>query len=247
MRNTVFVIIIVIWSWARPAQAQWQSVNWLHVAYTYTDLTYKQSGMSEKGRVLGVRGEAGLNLFPRFALSVGGEYQDGNLNHDGTTLTGTTLKEITTDYFRDLRAMAHFIYTPLVISVGMGQRYWYDNLIGTYRRRTQYDYIPLIVTTNKGPLYIQGEWDFWRKGYNTSQIADLGGAHHDVDLNQNSGGGMAFEIGYRLFSGKMMTRLFLNYRKWQVHKSDTANDGVENVTEPDNNTVTLQGGIGLDF
>src|SRR6185312_15778076 len=112
------------------AQTQEQGL-WLNVDYTYTDFSYKETGVAEKGHAPGVRGEFGFSLLRGLSVSAGGEYMDGNLSYDGETAIGSSVNVINKDYMRDLRAMAHLAYGSFILSGGIAQRYWYDDLVGS--------------------------------------------------------------------------------------------------------------------
>lgn len=228
-----------------PAHAQ-SSGNWLDVSYTYTDFTYKEEKMSEKAQLAGVRGEVGFSLGP-VALSVGGEYQDGHLHYDGQTFGGTPVQTYTNDYMRDLRATAHLVFHPFVLSVGVAQRYWYDDLVISYRRRTQYDYMPVQLTYQHERAYIRFEHDIWKKGSNTSHMSDVNPAAQDVTFTLGDGSGFGVEIGYEIPSQMVPSHIFARYHRWSVKQSDVQSDGTQLLVEPDNTTTIIQGGIGLSF
>ncbi|MBX3021685.1 MAG: hypothetical protein KF799_08430 [Bdellovibrionales bacterium] len=228
--------------------AQHQMANWLHISSTYSEFNYKEPNvMSEKGRLAGVRGELGLSFGQSLALSVGGEYQDGNLNYDGSTFDGDPVKQVTKDYVRDLRLMAHVIYAPLVLSAGVAERYWYNDLVVSYRRRTQYNYNPVQISYFMDNVYLTVEHDVWLKGTNKSHMSDVTSTARDVEFTLGKGSGFGVEIGYMIPSPTIYTRLFLRYHKWSVKQSDTQSDGIHTLVEPDNNTTLLQAGIGLGF
>lgn len=229
------------------ARAEDGARHWLNIDYTYTDLTYKEPGaMSEHGRLAGIRGEFGMYLFSNFGVSAGGEYQDGNLDYDGATFSGTPVKQITNDYFRKTEILAHIAYMPMVLSVGVAQRYWYNDLVISYRRRTRYDYTPIYLTYRSDNFYIRYEHDLWKKGWNKSHMSDVNASANDVEFTLGNGTGYGAEIGY-LIPGWIITRVFLAYHKWSVKESDVQSDGTQNLIEPNNNTTEIKVGLGLSF
>lgn len=222
--------------------------HWLNLDYTYTDLVYKEPGaMSERGKLAGVRGEVGLNLFGYIAVSAGGEYQDGNLYYDGSTFGGTPVKQVTKDYFRRTEFLAHAFYGPVSLSAGVAERYWFDDLVISYRRRTRYNYMPVYVTYRMETIYLKIEQDIWQKGWNKSHMHDVNASAHDVEFTLGKGTGMGAELGYMFPSGTMVSRVFIAYHKWDVKQSDVQNDGTQNLIEPKNNTTEVKVGIGLGF
>ena len=188
-----FILILIVGLFSSlQAQAQW-----LDVALTYSDIKYRGPEVStQEGRMAGVKGELGLPLFKGLSVSAGGQYQSGNLNFDGTTFGATSIsQQVTKDYIRDYRVLANLQYGALTLSGGVGQRYWYNDLVTTYRRRQQYDYFPVIATLRRRGFYVKAEMDVWREGKNTTHMSDLGGVYQDVEFKQTKGGGLGAEIG----------------------------------------------------
>jgi hypothetical protein len=224
------------------------SAVWLNIDYTYSDFTYKEPLMSEKGRLAGVRGDVGIGLASFLGVSAGGEYQNGNLTYDGSTFDGAMVKVVTKDSIRDLRAMVHIYMGSLVLSGGTAQRELYNDLVISYRRRQIYDYYPVTLTLYRRNLYVKLETDIWRKGTNKTYMSDVNPAERDVEFSQTSGSGYGAEVGCLIPNPwGFFTRVFLAYHRWDVAESNMQNDGVLNLVEPKNNTVTIQAGIGLSF
>jgi len=220
---------------------------WLTGDYTFTDFKYKEPGyMSESGRLAGIRGQVGINLFGGLGVSYGGEYQDGHTNYDGSTFSGTPVKVITNDYIRQTEALVHFVYGPAVFAAGMAERYWYNDLVVSYRRRTKYNYIPVYITYRAAQVYLRVEHDIWQKGWNKSHMSDVNPAARDVEFKLGKGSGMGAELGY-VIPGMITTRVFVAYHKWDVGESDVQSDGTQNLIEPKNNTTEIKAGIGLAF
>ena len=236
------IVFITLFSSYASAQA------YLNVDYTYTDIIYKEPAvMSERGQLAGVRGELGFHIAPQLALSVGGEYQDGNMNYDGATFGGTPVKQVTKDYFRQTEALVHVSYAPFMLSAGVAQRYWFNDLVVSYRRRTRYDYIPVYLTYRAGPAYLKLQHDIWQKGWNKSHMSDVNPAANDVEFELGEGKGFGVEVGYLLPSGPVATRIFAAYHRWDVKESNVQSDGTQNLIEPKNNTTEVKVGLGLMF
>jgi hypothetical protein len=240
-------VTLVACSSVASAQDAGPARFWLTTDYTYTDFKYKEPGvMSEHGRFAGVRGEFGINLFGGFGLSAGGEYADGHTDYDGSTFSGTPVKVITNDYLRTTQYLAHVTYGSMVIAAGMAERYWYNDLVISYRRRTRYNYMPVFFTYRTGPMYVKVEHDIWQKGWNKSHMSDVNAAANDVEFKLGKGTGFGFEVGY-VIPGMLTTRLFMAYHKWDIKESDVQSDGTQNLIEPANNTTEIKAGIGLAF
>lgn len=221
---------------------------WLNLDYTYTDIVYKEPGlMNEKGRLAGVRGEVGINFLGVMGISAGGEYQDGNLYYDGSTFSGTPVKQVTKDYFRRTEFLAHILYGSMTLSAGLAERYWFNDLVVSYRRRTRYNYIPVYFTYRLSSVYLKMEHDVWQKGWNKSHMSDVNASARDVEFELGKGTGMGVELGYLLLSGSMATRIFVAYHKWDVNPSNVQNDGTQNLIEPKNSTTEIKVGLGLAF
>lgn len=202
--------------------------------------------MTEHGRLAGVRGDLGFYLFSNFGLSAGGEYQDGNLDYDGATLTNTQIKQVTKDYIRRTEFLGHFAYGGFILSAGVAERYWFDDLVVSYRRRTRYDYNPIYLTYRMRGFYVRYEHDLWKKGWNKSHMHDVNVAANDVEFTLGKGTGFGGEIGL-VIPGALATRLFLAYHKWSVKESDVQSDGTQSLIEPANNTTEMKVGLGLSF
>jgi hypothetical protein len=244
----MFVFLIsVLALFGFSASAEWEETRWLQVAYTYTDFTFKDASLSQKGQLAGIRGEAGIHLFGNVAASIGGEYQDGHLNADGNSLSGGAVHSITGDYIRDTRMLAHALFNSFVVSTGLAQRYWYNNLgSGAYRQRTRFDYLPVLVTYHSNLLYVRAERDFVRRGRSLAQMSDQNPAARDVDFSLG-GSSISLEVGYMLYSAKANTHVFAKYQTWNAEASDAQNDGVQTLSRPGSTTTLLQIGIGFQI
>lgn len=226
--------------------------HWLHLDYTYNDLSYQETGSAttttQKTQLSGARGDLGLNLLGFLAISAGGEYQDGHFQFDGTPFTADAQKTTTSSYIRDLRAFVHLIRGPVILSAGLGDRYWYNHLENSYRQRTEYTYHPILLTYFLRSIYIQVEQDLWTRGTSAVSLSDVSSSHKDVNFALGKGGsGLGVELGMYIPGMFFSTHIYASYHKWNVKASDTQNDGVKDLSIPDNNTTILQGGIGISF
>jgi hypothetical protein len=235
-------------AWAQYDQAGgiFYRGNFLAVDLTMNDVSYEEPGvMTEDGLIGGVRAELGYGLGESLSISVGGSYYDGSLLYEGATFGGAAVKTRTTDYFRTLKAQLNYITAPFVFSIGYAERTWYDDLVISYRRLTEYEYIPLFITWFSGPYYYQLEHNAEFSGLNTSYMSDLG--RNDVFLKQKKGSGIGLEVGRMINASPIAARAYLQYHKWDVEASEIGNDGVQNLVEPANNTVTITAGVGILF
>jgi hypothetical protein len=221
---------------------------WLSAAYTYTDHAYKESKLTEKGKLSGAQGELGLGLMGTLAISAAGEYISGDPTFVGDTLDEKTVNARSNDYMRDLRLLAHFYLGQFVLSGGVGRRYWSADIENSYRQNTQYDYYPVMLTYTRRPFYIRFENDFWKGGKNTTFMSDVSSTRDDVRFNKIKGTGYGAEVGVIIPTAVGIdTRVFVSYHKWDIKESEDQSDGVANLSVPSNDTTTLQFGIGLIF
>ena len=167
------------------------------------------------------------------------------MHYDGSTFGGTPVKTYTNDYIRDTGILAHGIFGSFIISYGVAQRYWYNDLSISYRRRTRYDYQPLMMTYVQNNLYLRFETDMAIKGWNKSHMSDVSASRHDVEFDLGTGSGSGIEIGIFLPGQLFATHVYLSYHKWAFKASNAVSDGVDNLIEPENNTQTVQVGLGI--
>jgi hypothetical protein len=221
---------------------------WLNLDYTYSDITYKEAQASESGNMAGIRGDLGIGLTQVMGLSIGGQYMEGNLNYTGQTLTGSNVQVVTKDYFSSTYGLVHLFYNSMDLSGGIAQRVWFDNLVGSYRRRETYNYYPVALTMYRQAFYVKAELDMRFAGKNKTNMTDLSAAERPVDFTQSSGSGYGVEVGLLIPAVKIFTtHAYLSYHRWDVGDSDMQNDNVHNLVQPKNNTVTIEGGIGVAF
>lgn len=222
--------------------------SFVHLDMVYDHIKYEEPGvMTEEGGIGGMRGEIGFQVLDWVTLGVGGMYMDGRLFYDGSTFTGTDAKTITSDYFRETFAKLHFGFSTFVLSLGYAQRYWYNDLIVSYRRRTEYTYTPVELTYVTMPFYTTLSYFSWTEGENKSHMSDVDVARQDVTVAQKKGGGYGLEVGRFIAATPISARIFLGYQKWDVEQSEIGNDGTQNLVEPKNATETYRIGLGMMF
>lgn len=248
MKTILFFNLFALISFAQAqAQAQEISSNHLAIGLTYNQMNYEEPGvMTEKGGNGGVQGEFFYGIGSNVNLSIFAGYWDGRLFYEGSTFSGTPVQTITRDYVADTRLYVNTTFSPFQISIGYGRRFWYNDLVISYRRRTEYKFIPIIVKYMSGSIYYSLEYDVWAGGINKSHMSDTGGGRTDVEMKQNTGTGFGAELGW-VFGSAPATTVFLKVHKWDVADSETSFDGVDNLVEPKNNTLTTTLGIGLVF
>lgn len=238
----------VLWSQENVTSGLFYSKPyWITLGLTYNHVEYEEPRvMTEKGGNGGVQLELGANLLSGLSVSFWAEHLDGRLFYEGSTFSGTAIETITNDYFGDYRLKFYGLFESFIFSVGYGLRNWYDDLVVSYRRRTEYRFIPIQLIFLSSPYYFSFEFDSWLQGKNTSYMSDVNTSRKDVEMAQNVGSGYGFEVGW-ITGGSPQTKSFLRIHKWGVDQSEVANDGVDNLVEPKNNTLSMVVGIGLIF
>jgi hypothetical protein len=253
--RVVFLFQILIFfslqGWAQMDSAGtggFKQGSFVHLDMVYDHIKYEEPGvMNEEGGIGGMRGEIGFQVLNWVSLGIGGMYMDGRLFYDGSTFNGTPAKTITADYFRESFAKLHFGFSSFVFSLGYAQRYWYNDLIVSYRRRTEYTYTPVELTYVTTPFYATLSYYSWTEGENKSHMSDVDPARLDVTVAQKKGNGYALEVGRIIAASPISARVFLGYQKWDVERSEIGNDGTQNLVEPKNNTDTYRIGLGMMF
>lgn len=221
---------------------------WLNMEYTYTDLSYTEGDFREIARLAGIRGELGLIVGSGLGVSAGGEYQDGTMDFSGTSYSGTNGNLISKNYIRDTRVLAHYYLDGMIVSGGLAQREWYNNLLGQYHRRQTLNYYPALFTINSGNVYFKFEMDISMKGKLGVSMSETGGGARDIDFNQSGGSGYMVEAGLvGATSGKFFYRLFASYRRLIIDSGGSQSDGVRMVTVDKGTTDLISAGLGISF
>lgn len=218
------------------------------VSYTRSQIKYKEPGvMSEEGVLSGPVLDLRVDPVPGIQLEAQGKWLSGNLEYDGSTFSGTPIKQTTDDVIKEYRFLTGVHWEDLVAYIGYGYRYWRNDLVISYVRDTTYRYMPIGVRYLFRPFFIALEYRHWLEGKNKSFMADTGGGRHDVSFKQKTGKGYSVELGGLLRLEPVDLKLSLLYESWDVAKSTTSNDGVDNLIEPKNQTQATSINLGVFF
>ncbi len=182
----------------------------------------------------------------------------GTLRYDGQTMEGEPVKLNTPNQLFYLRTSLGYRLNPVTPFVGIGLRYWHDNLGAAsaygYDRQTVYLYSPLGLEISKTfgttwTLGARGELDWFWGGLNHNTDFPLTD-NETIDLRQHSGYGTQLSIFVNrpmTQSAGLMIESFFQY--WNIDESEheyvLANDGIYEFFEPANATslIGLRGGI----
>ena len=231
------------------AHAQYQGGNWIKLDYTYANLEAKSTGdTAQKGQLAGARGELGFNALGYLSVSAVGEYTDFHTSFNGTPIGQTQSQRVVTgDFARDLRVMTHLIASPVVISAGVAERLWSDQLPNVYTARTTYAYLPAQISYYFRYAYITYEQDIWRSAKAKVAFGEGDPAASNAEFSLKGTSSFAAELGWMVPSALGTTRLFLRYQKWTTRASEPVENGLASVVFPELETTLIQGGIGIGF
>ncbi len=220
----------------------------LGVSYLYNQMVYKEAAlMNEKGHLNGIGADFLFNFNPIFQLNLQGKWLNGNLEYSGATFSGTPLSQTTKDVVTEYRGLLAMKLGRLHFYSGYGQRYWFDDLVISYRREETYHYIPIGTRLILRPFYLSYEFRHFLDGLNSSHMGDIGGGRHDVTMKQKSGKGYSLELGHLTQLGRFDVKIAVSYEYWNIENSVTSNDGVNTLVEPHNSTNTYGASIGLFY
>lgn len=216
--------------------------------YQFLSVNYKESeGAKINGEFPAARGQIKLNLLSWFSLSAGGSYYDGHMFYEGPLFGGAEVKQTTVDVFRDVRYLGHFRLGNMDVALGQAERWWLNDVLGSYKRYSEYKYNPVILTYYGSPFYSQVEYRIWNEGTNLSTMEKVNASANNVTFIQDKGSGYAFEMGMMFPFGPFLNRIYFAYDFWSVDMSDTKNDGTQDLVIPKNTTKTYIFGMGFSF
>ena len=221
------------------------------IGYQLTHLYYSEENMDEKGYLNGVHAE--LTFHPgRTMIRIDGDYSGGNVDYDGQTWSGASLKTSGDDYLLNLRALLGFDLisekNALTPYLGIAVRYWKDEQksSSSYKRETWYYYSPvgLLYTYNSGSAFsfaLQAEYDFFWQGKNKSALSDVNPGLNNVEMKQTQGYGVFISASFTYDFGMVGINLEPFFQYWDIKESDSDNlyyygQFMTTVVEPDNDT-----------
>jgi len=217
-------------------------------SYVHSQVDYKEPGlMTEKGPLNGVAIDLKISPWEHAQLRGQAKYLVGNLEYDGSTFSGTPVKVTTDDNITEYRLVAGLTFEDFTPYVGYGYRFWRNDLVISYVRDTTYNYLPMGVRYDGKYFFAGAEYRRWLSGRNTSYLSDVGGGRHDVSFRQKNGKGYAYEAGFAFGLEPVDIKISVLYETWDVDRSTTANDGVDNLVEPKNRTRATSFNVGIFY
>ena len=184
-----------------------------------------------------------------------GRLSVGGVDYDGFLTSGAPHSDSGTDWFAETRGLLGYDLnvkegTTLTPFLGIGYRYWFDNLqsANAYQRNVAYLYSPLGVESRSrvGENWtwgIRAEYDFFWRGWVDSHLEDVNPLFSTAQNTQDSGFGARGSLYLSRAAGEGMAVSIEPYlRYWNIDVSDTtsityAGALVGSGYEPGNKTV----------
>ncbi len=240
---TFFVFLLFL---SPLAHAQYQRQNWWALGYDFTQIKINELKSTEIGHIPTLDLELGVSFSPTTAFAIRGVYGENSLTFQGTTLNGIQVDQLATVRKFDLRGDVIYMFTEYFFNIGYATRNLYDSVPQQPSRDSQIHFLPIGVTYWAYPYYLKAEYRRWLSAEENVKASELGGGRQDVSLKQNDGNGYSFEVGY-LIQRPLGVKLSLQWEHWHVDGSNSQNDFVENLSEPDQTITETTLGLGLIF
>lgn len=226
------------------------------IGYQIANFHYREPGvMKESGTMHGVTAAYTHHFMNMVMLRLEGEFLGGELEYDGRYSSGTSLTTDTEDWLLQGRALAgyDFVFEKWALTpfVGLGYRYWYDDIqaTGGYEREIQYLYAPIGLETasahDKWRWGVRGEYDLFLRGWVKSYLSQAVAGYNDPENDQNFGDGWGMRASIYAeyeFADGYSFGVEPYYRYWWVknsEKADLTQNGTKigQVLEPKNRTT----------
>ncbi|WP_462326178.1 outer membrane beta-barrel protein [Desulfobaculum sp.] len=257
----VLGLVLLCLVYASPALAQEESTdpalhpalrNTVELGYVYANVRYREPGvMKETGSLHGIRLRGTYHCSAGWMGRGEMEYVGGGLDYDGQYQDGTPITRDTEDSMFHLRALVGYdiplsdwALTPFV---GLGYRYWFDEIEGDggYEREIRYLYTPVgaELATRRGEwrFGLRGEYDLFWGGRVKSHLSQADARYNDPTNEQDAfdAWGVRAACFAEYLGEGWSVSVEPYYRYWDVEESDTATleitgsaDGT--VVEPQN-------------
>ncbi len=241
----VFVLAVLL-GVNPPLLAGIYDYSHISIGYTAYDMDYEEPGvMNESSDLNDIKGYS-ISAFHHNTYVVGLEYESlkGNLHYDGATFSGTPIQTETKDEVWNGRVLIGYTVSPdTILYFGYGFRHWFDDLVISYTRTTEYQYVPLglyynLLDDSPLKLFFLAEYDYFIEGKNKSTLSRTGTGRNDVTVRQSDGYGfrLALESLYSLEPVSFGLDMFYQYWALEDSESKPSGFGSEFVKEPKNNT-----------
>lgn len=256
--RSVCIALLVAVMLAMP-MAAWAGPGGGFVSLVLADFDYEEPDvMEESGELYGVRGEGQLPV-DRARLRFDGELLVGGTDYEGQTWGGTPVETETGDRVINFGMRVVGRQEPVAPVIGIGYRYWEQDLRGPggYRRAHQYVYLPIGMeigredTSQFWPPQVRLELRHLLNGHVESDLSDVERSFEDAKNDLDGGFGLKAELVSSFDGAGRPWQLGMFVRYWEIDESDPEVvdlDGqLTEVYEPENETrvVGLRFGIGL--
>lgn len=235
----------------------------------YFEYVEDEADIEIAGYMYGISGEYayhGISKENNYLMAnIDFELLGGSLDYDGQTWGGEPISEDTKDLIIQLRGLIGFdmllfknqLITPFV---GIGYRYWYDDIggAGGYEREIQYMYSPVGIKTlhplsDKWKMGLSAEYDIFLGGRVKSYLSNVNSDYNDPDVEQGFGDGYGLRASAyikKLIKKGLSISIEPYIRYWKVDQSARADltfngNKIGEVYEPENEATSY--GLHINF
>jgi hypothetical protein len=222
--------------------------------------------MEIDGPMIGIAGHYGFhNAYNPVMLGVQGELCYGSTDYDGAIQAGADRTPVTRDsddIIVELRGLTGLYFEPepdllLTPYLGLGYRYWHNDIEGTgsYTREIQYFYLPvgleLTLRLNaKWCMRLTTEGDYLLSGKVDSELSDVLTGFNDTTNKTDAGDGWGARVSLEARTDDFSIGFY--YKYWDIDESDTDTltlygTPIGLVVEPANTTTIFGIMVGCYF
>ncbi|MFZ7127157.1 MAG: outer membrane beta-barrel protein [Desulfobacterales bacterium] len=166
----------------------------------------------------------------RWMFGLQGELDYGRTEYDGAFQTGEPVTEDSDDLILELRALTGVDFEPgpgwlLTPYVGLGYRYWYNDIEGpgSYTREVHYFYLPVGLEINRSigggwRVRLTAEGDVLLSGQVDSELSDLDPGFNDTTNETDLGDGWGARVSLEARTDRFSIEPYFKY--WDIDDSD---------------------------
>lgn len=204
----------------------------ISASISYFDYKEDSIDMEIDGPMFGIAGRYDFHdTYSRLMVGLQGELSYGSTDYDGSTWGGAPVTEDSDDMIVELRGLAGLDFRPgsdwlLTPYLGLGYRYWYNDIKGTggYTREVQYFYLPLGLEVTRRlnanwRLRLTTEGDLLLSGAADSELSDVFAGLNDTTNKTDFGDGWGARVSLEVRTDNFSIEPFFRY--WDIDESDT--------------------------